>query len=454
MVSDFPFVASGGTRFVHPGDPNLDTGPDDTEYVDSDLHPPDDRRFLMNAGPFTMAPGDSQEVVFGIFHAAAGDALKSYNLLKIVDAQAQFAYDNNFVLPSAPRKPVFETSVHRDEIILTWGSESEIYSVPGPDTPTGEATTFEFEGYNVYQYETANGDNPTRIATFDVVNNITQIKDVIFVAELAELTETTVQNGTDSGLKRSISITSDATRQNTALIPQRAYYFGVTAFSYNEWGSPKVLESSPEIVTVRPQAPQDWMATDETAIYGTGLVADHTAGASDGAAVGVVVDPKALTGDSYEVFFANETYYRDVDGVWKNVNAAGKEALEKILDCSGSMVTVSALASAEIGTYDLTFNFEMHCGSNWVDGIVLDFPDGVKVNSWEGIGDFSYGSDAGQNCGNMEGTLDGSTLTYGSDARSGFGCIEGDQHWVVNIDPTSFPINIGYTVLMMYMMVR
>ena len=96
--------------------------------------------------------------------------------------------------------------------------------------------------------------------------------------------------------------------------------------------------------------------------------------------------------------------------VWKNVNAAGKEALEKILDCSGSLVTFSALASAEIGTYDLIFHFDMHCGSNWVDGIVLDFPDGINVNSWEGIGDFSYGSDGGQNCGNMEGTLDAATI--------------------------------------------
>jgi hypothetical protein len=31
----------------------------------------------MSVGPFTMAAGDSQEVVFGIFHAAGGDALAS-----------------------------------------------------------------------------------------------------------------------------------------------------------------------------------------------------------------------------------------------------------------------------------------------------------------------------------------------------------------------------------------
>ena len=40
-----------------------------------------------------MAQGDSQEVVFGIFHAAGGDALSSVEYLKQVDALAQTAYE-------------------------------------------------------------------------------------------------------------------------------------------------------------------------------------------------------------------------------------------------------------------------------------------------------------------------------------------------------------------------
>ena len=55
----FPDEVTGGSNFVHPGDPASDTGPSDTEYVDSDTHASSDRRFVMNAGPFTMAPGDS-----------------------------------------------------------------------------------------------------------------------------------------------------------------------------------------------------------------------------------------------------------------------------------------------------------------------------------------------------------------------------------------------------------
>ena len=444
--SDFPFIASGGTKFVHPGDPTLDTGPTDTEYVDEDLHPPDDRRFLMNAGPFTMAPGDSQEVVFGIMHAAAGGPLDSYLYLKEVDALAQLAYDIRFALPPSPPNPEVEISVFEDEIILSWDTAAEAYVADDqvdkhPDT--GENTEFVFEGYNVYQIETASGSGKVkRIATYDHDNGLTEIFDDVFDPNFGEAINRRVQFGSDSGLKRSISIKADAINDGSPLLTNRLYYFAVTSYGYNPYGIPKTLESSKDIIAIRPQVNTTWMSEDETAIYGTVVNADHTAGVSDGVAFVTVIDPKVLTGDDYEMFFASEEYFRDVDGVWKNTNAAGKEGLAKILDCSGSMITVAALASADVGTYDLAFSFDMHCGSNWVDGLVLDFPDDMVINSWGAVGTNAAG---GQNCSNMEGTLDAATntITWGNYARSGWGCIEGSLTWVVNVQPYGFPFDVG-----------
>ncbi len=43
---------------------------------------PGDRRYLMSSGPFTMAPGDSQEVVFAIYMAKGTDNLNSITKLK------------------------------------------------------------------------------------------------------------------------------------------------------------------------------------------------------------------------------------------------------------------------------------------------------------------------------------------------------------------------------------
>ena len=74
----------------------------------------------MSVGPFTMAAGDSQEVVFGIFHAAGGDALSSVSYLEQVDQLAQSAYDNDFDLPDAPVPPVVAHSAFTDEIVISW----------------------------------------------------------------------------------------------------------------------------------------------------------------------------------------------------------------------------------------------------------------------------------------------------------------------------------------------
>ena len=446
--SDFPFIASGGTKFVHPGDPTKDTGPTDTEYVDEDLHPPDDRRFLMNAGPFTMVPGDSQEVVFGILHAAAGGPLDSYLYLKQVDALAQLAYDIQFALPPSPPNPVVEITTFEDEIILTWDSAAELYVAEDQvdKDPDGNNTEFIFEGYNVYQLGTASGSGDVkRLATYDHDNGLTEIFDNVFDPNFGESINRRVQFGSDSGLKRSISIKADAINNGSPLLTNRNYYFAVTAYGYNPYGIPRVLESPMQIMSIRPQVSTLWMSEEETAIYGTVVDAVHTAGVSDGVAYATVVDPTLLTGDEYEMFFTDEEYFLDIDGIWKNTNSAGKEALAKILDCTGSMITVAALASANVGTYDLTFSLDMHCGSNWVDGILLDFPDDVVINSWDPLASPSYAQDVS----NIAGTFDAATnsILWGDQSRSGYGAIEGSQSWAVNIAPAGFPIDVAYTVI-------
>jgi hypothetical protein len=83
----------------------------------------------MNAGPFTMAPGDSQEVVFGIMHAAAGSAKKSVTYLRQVDALAQLAYDIQFALPASPAAPTVTATTLPEEIIFTWDDASESYYI-------------------------------------------------------------------------------------------------------------------------------------------------------------------------------------------------------------------------------------------------------------------------------------------------------------------------------------
>jgi hypothetical protein len=76
------------TTFEFSGDPVAGTG-----WLD---HTPCDRRFIMGSGPFTMAPGDTQEIAVAIVAAAGSGRLASVALMKSYDQMAQAAFDAGF----------------------------------------------------------------------------------------------------------------------------------------------------------------------------------------------------------------------------------------------------------------------------------------------------------------------------------------------------------------------
>ena len=289
-------------KFCFYGDPAADHGT--TNPVDGNYASSADRRFLMSVGPFTMASGDSQEVVFGIFHAAGGDALSSVAYLGQVDQLAQSAYDNDFDLPDAPSVPTVDYTAFQSEVVITWEGNAEDYNEESFFTdPSGNSTNYLFEGYNVYQVETADGSGDSRrIATYDVVNGVEEIVDTVFDTNYNEYIAVTTQYGSDSGLARFHVVDKDALNGNSRLTTNRNYYFAVTAYGYNEYGVPKTFESSPKYFSVRPEVPNTVAFGETTASAGDMMLADH-----DGPAQGYVevhmVNPMALTGDSYTVTF-------------------------------------------------------------------------------------------------------------------------------------------------------
>jgi len=290
-------------RFCFYGDPNDSAGHSTANPVDGNYASSADRRFLMSVGPFTMAAGDSQEVVFGIFHAAGGDALSSVAYLKEVDALAQTAYDIDFALPDSPPAPSVTASALADQILLVWDDAAESYNVQSDVDldANGNPTNFVFQGYNVYQYETASGAGAKkRLATYDVVDGVTEIYDTVFDAGLGEQINIRTQFGSDNGLQHFEAITTDGLSGNSKLITNRSYYYAVTAYGYNADGIPKTLESNPAVLTVRPEVPNTMSAGANTASAGDIITTEHT-GPSQGSVDVVVVDAAALTGDNYTV---------------------------------------------------------------------------------------------------------------------------------------------------------
>jgi hypothetical protein len=431
------------TKFVLSGDPVTGTG-----WVDGVQLPPGDRRLVMTSGPYEMALGDTQDVVVALIGGHGQDNISSVTVLKFHDQFAQYAYDNKFVLPSTPATPKAKAVEMDGEVLIDWSYDLDAVAATEDVISQG----FEFEGYNVYQLPLAGSplSEGKKVATYDRVNLVQTIFDPGVDATTGFIVEQPKQQGTNSGIKRYFTTDRDALR-GRPMSNGITYYFAITAYSFlahNE-GSPfKTLESSPIVVSVTPHTTNP--GVELVSGYGESVETVHTGTAGGDVSV-QVINQDDLNGHDYVVFFDKQHYYRDLDGVWQTTNYADSvgRRLAKSLDCSGSSFSAAAIASADVGTIDLTFTYDMVCGDNWVDGFKVDLPDGFTVNSWTGVSDFSYGAGSGQNEVNMAGTLDAATntITWGDSARSGFGAIERSQVLVVNVDAfTGFPFTFDYEV--------
>lgn len=306
------------TKFWHTGDPVTGEG-----WLDDDH---DDKRFLMSTGPFTLAAGDTQEVVGGMVIARGTDAPSTVRLLKQADQSAQVAYDNNFVLPRSPAIPTAEATTEDDAIVLKWDARAESYNEEDKfHVVNGVPTHYKFQGYNVYQTDELNlGTSTTikKIATFDVIDgNFQDIKDAVLDEARGEFVEVTVQKPRDTGVQRFLRITQDAIRGNQPLIPNRRYYFAVTSYGYNEEsfaanaGGPYAIESPIRPFLVVPVGAPSGTVYPETVSYGDTIASTRVSGPSDGSIIPIVVDRTALTGHDYEVRFRN-TPAGSVYDVW------------------------------------------------------------------------------------------------------------------------------------------
>ncbi|MBR9979056.1 MAG: hypothetical protein KFH87_13305 [Bacteroidetes bacterium] len=339
------------------GDPLTGDG-----WVDGIINSPGDRRFLMTAGPFTLAVGDTQEVVVSSIVGLGSDRLNSIKVLKFFDRFAQLAFDNNFDLPKAPPSPNINVSLLPKRIILNWGDPAQVQRTEGHFD-----RGFRFQGYNVYQFPTRSStlDDGIRLATYDIEDGVTVIFDEVIDDESGLILEMPQQLGNDGGVIRMYDVTTDILTDRP-LVNNQPYYFAVTSYAFNEDpdASPRQLESSPKIIEVRPQT------TDPGVRFGEQvdehIPVNHTTGVSAGFVDVVVVDPLEMTGDTYEVTFKSTG----------EVESAYDHSLNGIIDETLTLQNYAAWTLRNITKNQVVIN-----GSESMEGLEKEFylVDGFKI---------------------------------------------------------------------------
>ena len=314
------------TSFTLTGDPVRGTG-----WIDGQQFNADDRRLGLSSGPFTMAPGDTQEIVVAEICAGAipgVDRLSAVSLLKFYDKVAQLTYDNLFSVPAPPPSPKVTVSELDRQIVLDWGEDQASVN----STESSDNGGFKFQGYNVYQIPNASASlgEGKKIAVFDIPGDgITRITDQVFDPNTGVITGKVVQLGTDSGIKRYLRVTGDADKGGNPLINGIRYYFAVTAYSFSTDPNaiPNNLESSAQILTVIPRSTNPGVRL--AASYGDTLFTANTGPGShgDGRVIAQVVDPAHLTGHQYRVDFEGtgaSTTWKLTDVTTGQVKASGQ----------------------------------------------------------------------------------------------------------------------------------
>jgi hypothetical protein len=375
------------TTFALNGDPTTGSG-----WLDGIQLSPGDRRQGSASGPFTMAPGDTQEVVVAEMCAGAipgVNNIAAVGLLKYYDGLAQVAYDNFFNLPPNPAPPDVEVVELPNQINLDWGENVERVSETEGYDIIFNGENYKFEGYNVYQLPSASASKSEGrlIATFDLQNQFLTIIGKEFDPNSGQIVLLPQQLGNNTGIAHYLEVTKNAFT-GTPLVNGIKYYFAVTAYAVlQSYDKDVPIDEFPlitnveNVIAIKTVIPQ---TEDPEEIYtpsGEIISATHDNGTADGGPVPYVVNPLALTGDEYQTTISQQMEIRDPNGDWvPGSSVLRKSGFDGPDTLTGSSIDMAAVYGPQAG--DLQVNFTLDLVSvdyDYADGISLTFPAGITI---------------------------------------------------------------------------
>ncbi|KAF0152142.1 MAG: hypothetical protein FD143_1359 [Ignavibacteria bacterium] len=224
-------LGGGITRFPFSGDYVNKTG-----YFDGVENALSDKRMMLCIGPFNVAAGDTQEVVF--MESAAGAVKSKSHLDAIVQLKKDAAsainnYSHEFKYYTNPAKIDLDIINLDSQVILDWGENIErIKQIEN------EYYEYSFQGYNVYQFADSAYDKASAklLLSCDKADNINKISPVKYDNLLEKFENNTVFYTNNSGVKRFFIMSFDSITKKP-LINWSQIYLGVTYFSTRKEGN-------------------------------------------------------------------------------------------------------------------------------------------------------------------------------------------------------------------------
>jgi hypothetical protein len=323
------------TPFELNGDAELFQG-----WVDGIQQSAGDRRFATISGPFSMAIGDTQEVVFGMVAAIGSTNRTGISSVKSISESAHDLYRHNFEFPDAIPVPTLRISELENQIILDWESDTARTRIVESYSSLG----YKFETYVIYQYPSATAQSGEGI-----------------VYEILDPTK-----------PRFLYITEDKLR-NRPLVNGQKYYFAVVTRVYNS--DPEIshnrLESATEIHAIIPHSPNP--GTVYSSSIGDSISNIINISGENDAQVNVsIFDPMKADGHDYKVVF-----HRNADP-WTDFN---EKASWSLIDSTSGDTLVNHLTvdSPDQRIVTRGFSAQAFLPRHGLDGIYQIEADGQKM---------------------------------------------------------------------------
>ncbi len=235
-----------------------------TEYnpgAGIDPNPPGDRRFLQSAGPFTLEPGNVNDITVGVVfgQAETGNRFSSLEAAYAADDKAQALFDNCFRVLNGPDAPDL-TIQELDKELIIYLTNSELsnnyleqYEERDPNIITPEALAdqglfyddkYRFQGYQVFQVRNAEVSineiyNPTQarlVFQADIVDGDTTLVNYAFDEQIQANIPQVMVRGRNEGISNSFVVNQDLFAEgNTELVNYKSYYYIAIAYATNNF---------------------------------------------------------------------------------------------------------------------------------------------------------------------------------------------------------------------------